>query len=165
MIEMPILALLQEGSLHGYELKRRLESIVGYFGRASYGSLYPMLRKLEARGYVRKITEEQADPRRITYQITLEGETYFLELMRNSDVPFTLKLLFFQSIPASDRKHLMERQRDEWTRKLEERHHSRELIAHRSVDRYRAALLARAIERLKRDIAWIQDLIEGEDRS
>ncbi len=37
MIELPILGLLQDAPLHGYELKRRLETLVGYFGSASYG--------------------------------------------------------------------------------------------------------------------------------
>lgn len=164
MIELPILGLLKEKSLYGYEVKRWLKGIVGYFGSASYGSLYPMLRKLEARGYLRKIREKQADPRRITYQITPKGEAYFLELMKNSNVPFTLKMLFFRSIPPSDRKQLMAQQRDEWTRKLEERQRRQEQITSRPVDGYRAALLARAIERLRWDIAWIENFMRGEDQ-
>lgn len=164
MIELPILGLLKEGPLHGYELKRRLESIVGYFDTVSYGSLYPMLRKLEERGHVSKTLEEQPAQRRITYQITPAGEARFLELMRGPGAPFTLKMLFFQSIPPSDCKLLLERQRDEWVRKLEERQRDQERIAGHSVDRHRAALLVRAIEHLERDIAWIENLIEGEDQ-
>jgi len=97
------------------------------------------------------------------YQITSKGEARFLELMRDPSAPFNLKMLFFQSTPSSDRKLLLERQRDEWVRKLEERRRDQERIADHSVDRYRAALLARAIENLERDIAWIENLIEGED--
>jgi len=59
MIELPILGLLNASPLHGYELKRRIESLVGYFDKVSYGSLYPMLRKLEERGYVTETEEEQ----------------------------------------------------------------------------------------------------------
>lgn len=165
MIELPILGLLKEGPLHGYELRRRLESLVGYFGTVSYGSLYPMLRKLEERGHVAGTVEEQAGPSRIVYQITPEGEARFLELMHDPGAPFALKMLFFQSIPPADRKRLLEQQRGEWIRKLEERRRDWEWIAERSVDRYRTALLARAIERLERDIAWIQNLIEGEDQA
>ena len=96
MIELPILGLLKEKPFHGYELKRRLESIIGYFGTVSYGSLYPMLRKLEERDHVSKILEEQPGQRRITYQITPGGEARFLELMCASSAPFTLKMLFSQ---------------------------------------------------------------------
>ncbi|MCL4514328.1 MAG: PadR family transcriptional regulator [Firmicutes bacterium] len=168
MIELPILGLLKEASLHGYELKRRLESIVGYFGKVSYGSLYPMLRKLEEHGQVNKIVEEQPGQRRITYQITSEGETRFLELMRDPGASFSLKMLFFESITPSDRRWLLEQQRDEWVRKLEERRRNQEQIsgqgADRFVNRYRVALLARSIEHLERDIAWIQNLIKGEEQ-
>ena len=123
-----------------------------------------MLRKLEKRGHVVGTVEEQASPHRIVYQITPEGQTRFLELMRVSSAPFTLKMLFFQSIAPSDRKLLLERQRDEWVRKLEERQLDQERIAGHSVDRYRTALLTRAIEHLERDIAWIEKLIEGVDQ-
>ena len=37
VIELPILGMLKDAPLHGYELKRRLETLVGYFGSASYG--------------------------------------------------------------------------------------------------------------------------------
>ena len=162
MIELPILGLLKESALHGYELKRHLEHIIGYFGKVSYGSLYPMLRKLEERDHVSKTTEESQKPGRITYCITPKGEGRFLELMRDVGTPFTLKMLFFQSILPSDRKWLLAQQRDEWARKLEERHRNREQITDRSVNRYRMALLDRAIEQLERDIAWVQSLIEKE---
>jgi len=163
MIELLILGLLKEGHLHGYKLKRRLENIVGYFGTVSYGSLYPMLRKLEERGHVIGTVEEQASPHRIVYQITTEGQTRFLELMREPSAFFSLKMLFFQSITPSDRKLLLTQQREEWVRKLDDRRRDQERITKRSVDHYRAALLARAIEHLEGDIAWIENLIEGED--
>ena len=162
MIELPILGLLKDAPLHGYELKRRLETLVGYFGSASYGSLYPMLRKLEERGHVTATVEEQKGPDRIVYRITPEGEGRFLELMRDPDTSFGLKMLFFQSIPSPDRQRVLEEQRDEWVRKLAERQRDRELIAGRHGDRYRTALLARAIDHLERDIAWIEGLIAQE---
>ncbi|GAB6274120.1 MAG: PadR family transcriptional regulator [Peptococcaceae bacterium] len=165
MIELPILGLLEDGSLHGYELKRRLESIVGYFGRVSYGSLYPMLKKLEERGCVSKTMEERPGRRRVTYRITPKGEVRFLELLRDPGASFGLKMLFFRNIPPADRKRLLERQRDEWARKLKERRRVREQIGNRPVDHYRTALLVRSIEHLEQDIAWIQHLIKEEDQS
>jgi len=73
-------------------------------------------------------------------------------------------MLFLKSIPPLDRKRLLEQQRDEWANKLQERQRDREQIGRRSVDRYQAALLSRAIEHLERDIAWVQNLIEGKDQ-
>ena len=162
MIELPILGLLKDAPLHGYELKRRLQTLVGYFGSASYGSLYPMLRKLEERGHVTRTVEEQRGPERIVYRITQQGEARLLELMHDPNVPFTLKMLFFQSIPPSDRRQLLEEQRDEWARKLGQRRQDRERIGGRPGDRYRSALLARAMDQLDRDLAWIEGLIAQE---
>lgn len=162
MIELPILGLLKEGPRHGYKLKRRLETIVGYFGNVSYGSLYPMLRKLEERGHVARAVEKVGKRNRIAYQITPEGEARLLDLMRESGTPFALKMLFFRIVPISDRLWLMERQRDEWLLKLKERYRQQEPISSEPADSYRVALLARAIGELERDIPWIENLIEGE---
>lgn len=164
MIELPVLGLLKDGPLHGYELKRRLESIVGYFGVVSYGSLYPMLHKMETRGHVIKIAEKCSGKDRITYQITPEGEERFLELMRSSDLPLTLKMLFLQCLPAEDRKRLLVQQRDGWFCKLEERRRDRVRMVGQPDERYRTALLERSIAQLERDIAWILKLIEGENQ-
>jgi anti-sigma regulatory factor (Ser/Thr protein kinase) len=49
MLELPILGLLQEEPLHGYELKKRLDETLGLWG-VSFGSLYPALARLEAAG-------------------------------------------------------------------------------------------------------------------
>ncbi|MDQ3106765.1 MAG: PadR family transcriptional regulator, partial [Actinomycetota bacterium] len=55
MLELAILGLLQEQELHGYELKKRLGETLGPFSGASFGSLYPALRRLEAAGAVKAV--------------------------------------------------------------------------------------------------------------
>ena len=60
MLELAILGLLKEQELHGYELKKRLGDTLGPFSGASFGSLYPALRRLEAAG---AITSAGADQR------------------------------------------------------------------------------------------------------
>lgn len=52
MLELAILGLLKEQELHGYELKKRLSDTLGPFSGASFGSLYPALRRLEAAGAI-----------------------------------------------------------------------------------------------------------------
>jgi DNA-binding PadR family transcriptional regulator len=163
-IELPLLGLLKLKPMHGYELRRRLESVVGFTGKVSYGSLYPMLQKLEQRGQVKKTVVRNEGHERIAHHITAKGEARFTELMGEPSAPLLLKMLFFQDVTPSLRRRLLEQQRDEWTHRLEERRRNKEQIAHRSVDRYRAALLNRAIDHLERDIAWIQELIEKDGR-
>ena len=56
MLELAVLGLLSESPLHGYELRKRLATLLGTFRAFSYGSLYPTLRKLSEAGW---ITEEE----------------------------------------------------------------------------------------------------------
>ena len=55
MLEFAILGLLQDQELHGYELKKRLGETLGPFSGASFGSLYPALRRLESAGAVKAV--------------------------------------------------------------------------------------------------------------
>jgi DNA-binding PadR family transcriptional regulator len=55
MLELAILGLLQDQELHGYELKKRLGETLGPFSGASFGSLYPALRRLESAGAVKTV--------------------------------------------------------------------------------------------------------------
>lgn len=52
MLELAILGLLKEQELHGYELKKRLSDTLGPFSGASFGSLYPALKRLETAGAI-----------------------------------------------------------------------------------------------------------------
>ena len=54
-IELAILGLLSEAPMHGYELRKKLTTTLGTFRAFSFGSLYPTLRRLRAKG---TITEE-----------------------------------------------------------------------------------------------------------
>jgi DNA-binding PadR family transcriptional regulator len=60
MLELAILGLLHEQELHGYELKKRLGETLGPFSGASFGSLYPALRRLEAAGAVKAVEANEA---------------------------------------------------------------------------------------------------------
>ena len=61
MLELAILGLLEEGDLHGYELRKRLTAMLGAFSSVSFGSLYPALRRLEDSGAVAVVVYDDAD--------------------------------------------------------------------------------------------------------
>lgn len=61
LLELAVLGVLKEQELHGYELKKRLGSVLGPLSSVSFGSLYPTLAKLEAAGAV-KAVEAHAAP-------------------------------------------------------------------------------------------------------
>ncbi len=52
MLDLAILGLLEEGDLHGYEIRRRLREHLGLLANVSFGSIYPALTRLERSGAV-----------------------------------------------------------------------------------------------------------------
>lgn len=154
-----MLGLLREGPLHGYELKRRLESLVGFVGTVSYGSLYPMFHTLERLGYVTRSLEELG---RKVYRITPKGRQRFLQLMHNHGVPVTQKLLFLEAIPPAERTPILEGHREEWSKRLAHYLHVQEQVDVVDTGRYRTSLLNHEVERLSKDIVWLEQLIDEE---
>ena len=66
MLELPVLGLLKEREMHGYELRKQLGAMLGPFWQVSWGSLYPTLRRLAKAGAVEKLEPEAPKPRRST---------------------------------------------------------------------------------------------------
>ena len=82
--EMIVLALLEEESRHGYELAKLIELRSGGKMDFHVASLYPMLYRLEAKGWVEGRWVERANERRKRYyKITAKGKKG-LELQRRS---------------------------------------------------------------------------------
>src|SRR5579872_4536664 len=52
MLDLAILGLLEEGDLHGYEIRRQLRENLGLLANVSFGSIYPALTRLEKSGAV-----------------------------------------------------------------------------------------------------------------
>src|SRR5688572_29591561 len=73
-IELAVLGLLHEGPMHGYELRKRLNLMLGWGRVLSYGSLYPALKKMLRAGLL-EVSGGAATSRRpkIAYQSTDAG--------------------------------------------------------------------------------------------
>ena len=66
VLELAVLGLLHETPLHGYELRKRLNGLLGAFRAFGYGSLYPCLKDLLAQGLIAEDSpadDGQAAPR------------------------------------------------------------------------------------------------------
>ena len=75
-VELLILSLLEAESRHGYELGKLIESRSG--GRLAFqiSSLYPVLCRMEDRGWIRgRWVEKEGQRRRKYYRLTREGQT------------------------------------------------------------------------------------------
>jgi DNA-binding PadR family transcriptional regulator len=85
MLELAILGLLEEQSLHGYEIRKRLLDDLGLFGNLSFGSLYPALARLERAGAVETVEEAAATPA-IPMTGSLSGERAAFRARRTGPV-------------------------------------------------------------------------------
>ena len=52
VLELAVLGILHETPMHGYELRKRLNSLLGALRAFGYGSLYPALKDLLGKGLI-----------------------------------------------------------------------------------------------------------------
>lgn len=172
VLEFAILGLLHEAPLHGYELRKRLASTLGALRAFSYGSLYPCLKQLSAKGYVTEQTEAGGTGKRsrIVYQLTAEGKEHFASLLDESgpsawdDEGFGVHFAFFGRTDAATRLRILEGRRT----RLEERMAGFRSALARSrerVDTYTLALHQHGLDSVEREVRWLSELIDDERRS
>ncbi|HLZ64002.1 MAG TPA: PadR family transcriptional regulator, partial [Ktedonosporobacter sp.] len=83
--ELFVLGELMTGAHHGYILHEIIQRMLGPFHRLSWGTLYPLFRRLEQQGLITSETEprsqeEGGQPRKL-YHITEAGQSRFFTLM------------------------------------------------------------------------------------
>jgi DNA-binding PadR family transcriptional regulator len=69
-----ILGMIALGKQTGYDIKRSVDKTTRHFWSASYGQIYPELRRLEEQGLVRGQAEPTGGRARTVYTLTPEGE-------------------------------------------------------------------------------------------
>jgi DNA-binding PadR family transcriptional regulator len=74
-----ILGMLRLGARTGYDIKRTIEYTTRFFWNASYGQIYPELRRLERAGLVVSEADPGSGRKRMLYDLTPAGEQALLE--------------------------------------------------------------------------------------
>ena len=103
-----ILGMLRLGRQTGYDIKQLVDRSTRFFWAASYGQIYPELKKLEAAGLIRGQADPQGGRRRRTFELTPEGESALDAWLRDPSVgaelrdPALLKLFFADSLDPDD---------------------------------------------------------------
>jgi len=169
MLEIAVLGLLKERSMHGYQLSKQLSDTLGGFWRVSYGSLYPTLRRLEKQGAVEQVfAKEEVGRRKNVYRITAKGETLFDSLIletgaqeSSEDNKFRVRLRFFKYLKPESRIRLLERRRAYLEERLQQIQESIDRTQER-IDSYTLSLMTHGQDSTRSDIAWLDDLITAE---
>jgi DNA-binding PadR family transcriptional regulator len=78
-LDRVILGLLSHENLTGYEIKKRLDTVLKLFWGASYGSIYPTLKLLEDNKLAVKSETAKNGRRKNTYSITDKGRDFLGE--------------------------------------------------------------------------------------
>jgi DNA-binding PadR family transcriptional regulator len=68
-----ILGMLRHGPRSGYEIKRLVDNSIRFFWAASYGQIYPELRRLEEAGLVEGASQPTGGRKRTVYKLTEAG--------------------------------------------------------------------------------------------
>jgi DNA-binding PadR family transcriptional regulator len=176
MLEFAVLGLLRESPMHGYELRKRLNTLLGTFRAFSYGTLYPCLKTLVAKGWLIEEHSPVPDPlaaplagrrAKIVYRLTAEGKEHFEELLANSgpdaweDEHFGVRFAFFGQTDQSVRMRVLEGRRSRLEERLEKMRASLARTRER-LDDYTLELQRHGMESVEREVRWLNELIETE---
>ena len=192
-LELAVLGLLHETPLHGYELRKRLNSLLGTFRAWGYGSLYPCLKDLLAQGLIAEEPPADADasqarrtgqdrprpgqarPRsgrrsKIVYRLTADGKERLQDLLAEAgpaaweDDGFGVHFAFFGQTRADIRLRILEGRRT----RLEERLDGVRAAMSRTrerLDSYTLELHRHGLESVEREVRWLNELIASERES
>jgi DNA-binding PadR family transcriptional regulator len=188
VLELAVLGSLHETPLHGYELRKRLNALLGMFRAFSYGSLYPCLRQLLADGLIAEDPPDERAPgtttqsprdsalpltgrrSKIVYKLTAEGKERLQELLTQAgpssweDESFGVHFAFFRHTEAEVRLRILEGRRS----RLEERLEGVRTALARTrerLDSYTLELQRHGLESVEREVRWLNELIDSERTS
>jgi DNA-binding PadR family transcriptional regulator len=182
VLELAVLGLLHRTPMHGYELRKRLYTVLGAFRAFSYGSLYPCLQGLLADGLI--VEEHEPDQpagsagtaatarsrtsrSRKVYRLTADGKERLQELLGEGgpatweDDGFGVHFAFFGLTRADVRLRILEGRRS----RLEERMEAIRAAFTRTrerVDSYTLELHRHGLESVEREVRWLNELIASE---
>lgn len=118
-----ILGMLQLGAKTGYEIKQAVEVSTRFFWGASYGQIYPELRRLAEAGLLASSDAPRGAVRRTEYHLTAEGERVLREWLTANDFglfdirdELLLRFFFADLLSGDDARAVAKRMRErsEW---------------------------------------------------
>ena len=172
-LEFALLGLLSQGSLHGYELRKRLIATYGPFRALSFSVLYPQLRRMLEAGLIEE-SKAPVSPRsrrsRIVYAITKSGKKRFSELAGGAgpddwdDENFEVRFAFFSPTPPTNRVQILEGRH---RRLLDKAVALRNEIAKAAsnsekTDKYLTEWRRQSLESIEREISWLEEMTRKE---
>lgn len=125
-----ILGFVRNEPRSGYEIKAVVDNSTRFFWAASYGQIYPELRRLSEAGLITGVDAPTGGRKRTVYEITADGEEELRAWLRQEPETFEmrdeglLKLFFADALPREEALEILRSMR---ARRLEVNEQLREL--------------------------------------
>ncbi|MFN8163470.1 MAG: PadR family transcriptional regulator [Solirubrobacterales bacterium] len=132
-----ILGMVRKEPRSGYEIKALVDQSTRFFWAASYGQIYPELKRLSEAGLIVGVDSPTGGRKRTVYEITADGEEELKAWLRQPPSTFEmreeglLKLFFADALPRAEAVEIL-----------------RAMRAHREA----VAVQLRAIEQIKPEV-------------
>ncbi|HWM53803.1 MAG TPA: PadR family transcriptional regulator [Solirubrobacterales bacterium] len=103
-----ILGMVSREPRSGYEIKALVDDSTRFFWAASYGQIYPELKRLSEAGLVEGVDEPRGERKRTVYAITPDGEQALKDWLRQPPTTYEmreeglLKLFFAGVLPPEE---------------------------------------------------------------
>jgi PadR family transcriptional regulator AphA len=114
-----ILGFVRKGPKSGYEIKALVDNSTRFFWAASYGQIYPELKRLAEAGLIVGNDQPTGGRRRTVYEITADGEEELRAWLRERPQTFEmrdeglLKLFFADALPREEAVEILRAMRDQ----------------------------------------------------
>jgi DNA-binding PadR family transcriptional regulator len=156
--------------MHGYELRKRLNEMLGMLRPFSYGSLYPCLKTLAGRELIALSDEDTALAAsrrgRIVYRLTDAGRDRLESLLGQAgpatweDENFDVRFALFAQTDADTRLRILEGRRARMAERLDGV--TGAVRCGGPTDQYTQELQRHTLEQVEREVRWLEELIERE---
>jgi DNA-binding PadR family transcriptional regulator len=98
--------------MSGYDLKKTIDCTINFFYSASFGSLYPALKRLENKNYVDARNLEGSSNNKKIYSLIEEGHAVFINWMeqpiKSNKSEGLLKVFFLNSLSKDKQTILLQ---------------------------------------------------------
>jgi DNA-binding PadR family transcriptional regulator len=165
-----ILGLLQQGKLHGYEIKNIITKHMDDWTSIAFGSIYFALKKLSEEGLIAKVGEEQSGnrPSRSIYEITKAGRNEFMALLRQlwaeperTYFSFDVALFFISALSSSEACIYLYNRIAKLESSLQFLNtHKKEHRRIENVPKVAFAIMDHSIAHIKAEIKWLKDTVK-----
>jgi DNA-binding PadR family transcriptional regulator len=166
-IDILILACLREQPAHGYEIKKRVERILGGSLTLNNNLLYPALKRFEELSAVtREVERHEGRPDRHTYRLTDRGAEVLQALLHEfspalarDQVEFLVRVAFFHLLDPPARREILRGREAALTAHLA--HFDRVLPqAERATNPGGARVIAFLTRQIQQELEWIAYLAQ-----